>query len=217
MKIVVITLFPEMFSGVLSESILKRAQEKGLFKVEFINLRNFGSGNRRQVDDTPYGGGAGMVLRVDVMAKAVEAAKKLVENPKLVLLTPQGRTYKQAKAVEFARRKQDLILIAGHYEGFDERIRGLADEQISVGDYVLTGGEIPAMVIIDSVTRLLPGVLGKAESSEIESHSIEGVLEYPQYTRPEDWEGQKVPEVLLSGNHQKIEEWRKNQSQSKSQ
>jgi tRNA (guanine37-N1)-methyltransferase len=217
MKIVVITLFPEMFSGVLSESILKRAQEKGLFKVEFINLRNFGFGNRRQVDDTPYGGGVGMVLRVDVMAKAVEAAKKLVENPKLVLLTPQGTTYKQAKAAEFASRKQDLILIAGHYEGFDERIRSLADEQISVGDYVLTGGEIPAMVIIDSVARLLPGVLGKAESSEIESHSIEGVLEYPQYTRPEDWQGQKVPEVLLSGNHQKIEEWRKNQSQSKSQ
>lgn len=216
MKYIVITLFPEMFTGPLSESILNRAIEKGLIEVEFVNLRDFGIGPRKQVDDTPYGGGAGMVLRVDVMAKAIEAAKKKAPGAKVLLMTPQGETFMQAKAKEFAEKGENLILIAGHYEGFDERIRNLVDEQISIGEFVLTGGELPAMMIIDAVSRLIPGVLGKEESFEEESHSIEGVLEYPHYTRPEEWEGQKVPEILLSGNHAKIAEWRSEQSKPKS-
>jgi tRNA (guanine37-N1)-methyltransferase len=216
MKFIIITLFPEMFEGPLSESILKRATEKGLIEFEFLNLRDFGLGPRKQVDDTPYGGGAGMVLRVDVMEKAIEAAKSKSEASRVILMTPQGKTFRQPKAKELATANRDLILIAGHYEGFDERIRDLVDDQVSIGDFVLTGGELPAMVVIDAVSRLIPGVLGKEESFEEESHSTEGIVEYPHYTRPEEFRGKNVPQILLSGNHAKIAEWRKDQSRIKS-
>lgn len=218
MKFIIITLFPEMFTGVLSESILKRAQEKGIFEVEFVNLRDFGVGPRKQVDDTPYGGGAGMVLRVDVLAKALDFAKLKVENKKskVLLMTPQGETFKQAKARELSENCENIIFVCGHYEGFDERIRDLVDEETSIGDFVLTGGEIPAMTIIDSVARLLPGVLGKEESHQDESHSVEGRIEYPHYTRPEEFEGKKVPDVLLSGHHAEIAKWRERESNRKS-
>lgn len=216
MKFVIITLFPEMFSGILNESILKRAIENNFIEVEFVNLRDFGIGLRKQVDDNPYGGGAGMVLRVDVMSNALEYAKKQVGKNKVLLMTPQGEQFSQAKASEFANKDEDLIIICGHYEGFDERIRELVDEEISLGNFVLTGGEIPAMAIIDGVSRLLPGVLGKEASHQDETHSVEGRIEYPQYTRPEMWSNKKVPEVLLSGNHQKIAEWREEKSIEKS-
>lgn len=212
MKFIVITLFPEMIKGFLVESILQRGQEKGIFSVEFVNLRDFGIGPRKQVDDTPYGGGAGMVLKVDVVNEAIGAAKKLSPKAKVVLLTPQGELLKQKIVQNLSSEKNDLILICGHYEGFDERVRNLVDLELSIGDYVLTGGEIAATVLIDSVARLLPGVLGSEKSTIEESHSIEGQLEYPQYTRPADFEGQKVPEILLSGNHAEIEKWRQEQS-----
>lgn len=218
MKFIVITLFPEMFSGVLGESILKRGIEKGLFGVEFINLRDFGLGNRKQVDDTPYGGGAGMVLRVDVMSEALKAAKKLSKSkhPRVFLLTPQGKVFDQDKAKTSVEDFEDIILICGHYEGFDERIRALVDDEISLGKFVLTGGEIPAMAIIDSVARLIPGVLGKEESFQLETFSNENEIEHPQFTRPETWNNQRVPDVLLSGNHAEIEKWRKLSSAEKS-
>jgi tRNA (guanine37-N1)-methyltransferase len=218
MKFVIVTLFPEMFEGVTRSSILGRAVEKGAVEFEFINLREFGVGPRKQVDDTPYGGGSGMVLRVDVMANAIEAAKELMGKSqfKVLLLTPQGNRLVQSKVQDMAIFQGNYILICGHYEGFDERIRGLVDEEISIGDYVMTGGEIGAMVLIDSISRLLPDVLGSEESHLDESHNVEGRIEYPHYTRPETWEGKKVPEVLLSGNHKKIDEWRKQESLKKS-
>lgn len=218
MKFVIITLFPEMFEGVLASSILGRAQEKGIIEAELVNLRDFGIGSRKQVDDTPYGGGAGMVLRVDIVAAALEAAKLLIPNSKfkILLMTPQGKTFSQPMAKEYADSGEDMILVCGHYEGFDERIRGLVDAEISIGDYVLTGGELPAMVLIDGISRLLPGVLGSEQSHQDESHSEEGRVEYPHYTRPDDWEGKMVPEVLKSGNHAEIEKWRLQQSGKKS-
>jgi len=218
-KFVVITLFPEMFEGIISNSILGRAGEKNLISVDFINLRDFGLGARKQVDDTPYGGGSGMVLRVDVVDKALESAKSKIHNSafKILLMTPQGIRLKQNKLSEMAGYSGDYIIICGHYEGFDERIRTLVDEEISIGDFVLTGGEIPAMVLIDGISRLLPGVLGSANSHVDETHSENGRIEYPQYTRPESWDGADVPAVLLSGNHQKIQEWRDNASRVKSQ
>ncbi|MDD5692939.1 MAG: tRNA (guanosine(37)-N1)-methyltransferase TrmD [Patescibacteria group bacterium] len=214
MKFIIITLFPEMFEGFLSCSILKRAQEKGHIEVEFINLRDFGLGKRKQVDDTPYGGGAGMVLRVDVVAKAIESAKSIYPNAKTILLTPQGETFDQQLAGKLTKEK-GLILICGHYEGFDERIRALVDQELSIGQYILTGGELAAGVVIDTVARLIPGTLGKVESIGEETYMCKGQIEYPQYTKPEEWKGQKVPDVLLSGHHQKISEWRKAQSDLK--
>lgn len=211
MKITILTLFPEMFKGILSESIIGRAQKNGLVDIEVVNLRDWGIGNHKTVDDTPYGGGAGMVLRVDVVAKALKDIKK--KNPKAItiLLTPQGEKYDQKKARSLSGKKEGFILICGHYEGFDERVRDLVDEEISLGDYVLTGGEPAAAVIVDSVVRLLPGVLGKEESHEHES--FENVtLEHPHYTRPEEFEGKKVPEVLLSGNHAEINKWRREEA-----
>lgn len=207
-----------MFDGVLASSILGRAQEKGVVHFEFINLRNFGIGPRKQVDDTPYGGGAGMVLRVDVVAEALTAAKQITssKNSKVLLMTPQGERLTQPKLREMATFDGDYIIICGHYEGFDERIRSLVDEEISIGDYVLTGGEIPAMTLVDGITRLLPGVLGSEESHVDESHSSKGRIEYPHYTRPEEWQGQSVPDVLRSGNHAEIEKWRLQQSHKKS-
>ena len=207
-----------MFENVLGGSILGRAQEKGLLQVEYINLRDFGVGPRKQVDDTPYGGGAGMVLRVDVMAAALRAAKDKLQTTKykIILMTPQGERLQQPKLRDMAGFDGDYIIVCGHYEGFDERIRSLVDEEVSIGDFVLTGGELPAMVLIDRIARLLPGVLGREESHQDETHSEQGRIEYPHYTRPEKWEEQTVPEVLLSGNHKNIEKWRLEQSELKS-
>lgn len=212
MRIDCLTLFPEMFESVLGHSILKRAQEKGLLEVVLTNIRDFAEGSYRKVDDKPYGGGPGMVMMPDPVFKSVEHAESLSpEEPKIILLTPQGQVFNQAKARELSREKR-LLLISGRYEGFDERIRtGLGAEEISVGDYVLSGGELPAMIIIDAVTRLIEGVLGDEDSAEDDSFS-DGLLEYPQYTRPENYRGMKVPDILLSGNHAKIAEWRKKKS-----
>ena len=207
-----------MFDGVTSSSILKRAVEKGFVDFEFVNLRDFGIGPRKQVDDTPYGGGAGMVLRVDVIAAALAAAKLKVKSKKLkvLLMTPQGERLLQPKLRKMADFDGDYIIICGHYEGFDERIRSLVDAEISIGDFVLTGGEIPAMVLVDGITRLLPGVLGSDESHQDESYSELNRIEYPHYTRPEEWQGLVVPEVLKSGNHAEIAKWREAQSLIKS-
>lgn len=207
MKFDVLTLFPEMFE-VLNQSILGKAQEKNLIDINLINIRDFSKDKHKKVDDTPYGGGAGMVMRADVVYDAFKSVE--TPNSKLIYLTPQGKTLNQAKVEELAKNEH-LILLCGHYEGIDQRvIDKIVDEEISIGDYVLTGGEIPAMVLIDSVSRYIEGVI-KNDSKKEESFS-QGLLEYPQYTRPEEFEGQKVPEVLLSGHHQKIEKWRKEQA-----
>ena len=207
MKFDVLTLFPEMFE-VLNQSILGKAQEKNLIDINLINIRDFSKDKHKKVDDSPYGGGAGMVMRADVVYDAFKSVK--TPNSKLIYLTPQGKPLNQAKVEELAKNEH-LILLCGHYEGIDQRvIDKIVDEEISIGDYVLTGGEIPAMVLIDSVSRYIEGVI-KNDSKEEESFS-QGLLEYPQYTRPEEFEGQKIPEVLLSGHHQKIEKWRKEQA-----
>lgn len=219
MKISIITLFPEVFEPILSSSILKRAQNKKLVEFELINLRGFGEGKHQVVDDRPYGGGAGMVLKPDVLVRALKSiitpqntsnTKKL----KIILMSASGSHYKQARAKELSKLDH-LIIICGHYEGVDQRfIENYVGEEISIGDYVLTGGEIPAMVTVDSITRLIPGVLEKPEAVEEESFS-ENLLEYPHYTRPEEFEGEKVPEILLSGNHAKIKKWRQEKSLEK--
>lgn len=211
MKIQIITLFPEMFPGVLNASMLWKAQDKGLVEISYINLRDFGLGPRKQVDDTPYGGGDGMLLKPEPLFAVAEKAKKNDTKAKVLLMTPRGKLWTQKSAQKFSK-VEGLIIICGRYEGYDERITSLVDEQISIGSYVLTGGELPAMVVIDSVVRLIPGVLGGETSAEIESFSDGKTVEYPQYTRPEDFKGMKVPEVLLSGDHAKIEKWRKEQS-----
>lgn len=220
MQIHILTLFPEMFAGPFSESILKRAQEKGIFNIRLHQLRDYALDKHQTVDDTPYGGGKGMVLKVDIIDRALEDIKNQISknsksSPKTFLLTPQGKRYCQDKAIELSKY-ESIILICGHYEGFDERIRGLVDEEISLGDFVLTGGEIPAMAIVDSVARLLPGVISE-ESPDEESfmqkdESGNYLLEYPQYTRPVEFKGKKVPDVLLSGNHAEIAKWRKENS-----
>ncbi len=218
MKFVIITLFPEMFNNVFGSSILGRAKEKGLIDFDFVNLRDFGIGPRRQVDDTPYGGGAGMILRVDVLASAIAAAKAKIKSKesKIILMTPQGERLRQLRLRELSKFDGDYILVCGHYEGFDERVRVLVDEEISIGDFVLTGGELGAMILVDGISRLIPGVLGKEESHQDESHSEEGRIEYPHYTRPEVFDNQKVPEVLKSGNHARIEAWRDAESKRRS-
>ncbi|HEY5549752.1 MAG TPA: tRNA (guanosine(37)-N1)-methyltransferase TrmD [Candidatus Saccharimonadales bacterium] len=216
MKIKVITLFPEIFEGVLNASMLWKAQEKKLVEYELINLRDFGLGPRKQVDDTPYGGGDGMVLKPEPLFAAVEKAKKTDPGAHVLLMTPRGELFNQKIAREFASTEAGLIIICGRYEGYDERTTSVVDKQFSIGEYVLTGGELPAMVVIDAVTRLIPGVLGGETSAERESFSQAGVVEYPQYTRPEEFQGMKVPQVLLSGHHAQIEEWRKNQSKQAS-
>lgn len=211
MKIDIVTLFPKMFSGPFDESIVKRAQDKNLVQVQIHDLRQWGLDKRRTVDDKTYGGGTGMILRVDVIDRALKDIKSSTINhqPLIILLDAGGEKFTQQKAVEFSKLEH-LILIAGHYEGVDHRVHEhLVDEVISIGDYVLTGGEIPAMVITDAVVRLIPGVLEKPEATQIESFSQEGVVEFPQYTRPETYKNWKVPEVLLSGNHKEIEKWRK--------
>jgi len=212
MRIDVLTLFPEMFQSPLSCSILKRAQEKGIVKIVFTNIRDFALDKYRKVDDKPYGGGPGMVMMPGPVFDCFEYVQKLSpEKGRVILLTPQGERFSQAKAAELSAENR-LILISGKYEGFDERIRiGLGAEQISIGDYVISGGELAAMVIIDAVVRLLPGAVGDEESLKSESFS-EGLLEYPQYTRPEVFRGMKVPDILLSGDHGKIEQWRRRQA-----
>ena len=209
MKVDILTLFPKMFSGPFAESIVKRAGDKGLVEIAIHDLRDWGEGERRTVDDRPYGGGVGMILRVDIIEAALKDLR--TKNSRVILMDAGGETFTQEKARNFSK-SEHLIIIAGHYEGVDHRVHEhLADEVISIGDYVLTGGEIPAMVITDAVVRLIPGVLEKPEATEIESFSQEGVKEFPQYTRPETYKGWKVPEVLLSGNHKEIEKWRKEQ------
>jgi tRNA (guanine37-N1)-methyltransferase len=208
----VITLFPEMFTGVFGASMLWKAQDQGIVKLTTIDLRQFGLGPRRQVDDAPYGGGDGMLLKPEPLFAAVEAAKANDSDALVLLMTPRGQRWNQALAQEFADDGRGLIFICGRYEGYDERVTTVVDRQVSVGDYVLTGGEIPAMAIVDSVTRLIPGVLGGEQSAIIESFSDGETLEFPQYTRPVEFRGMKVPDVLLSGNHGQIESWRQAQS-----
>jgi tRNA (guanine37-N1)-methyltransferase len=211
MRIDILTLFPNMFTGVFNESILKKAQEKKAVSLNVINFRDFADNKHKTVDDYPYGGGAGMVLKPQPIFDAVAHVTKDSERPRIILLCPQGERYTQKKAEELAKEKH-LVLICGHYEGYDERIREyLATDEISIGDYVLTGGELGAMVIVDSVVRLLPGVLGN-EASAVHDSFSSGLLEHPHYTRPADFRGMKVPDVLLSGNHRLIEEWREKQS-----
>lgn len=191
-----------MFDGPFDSSIIKRAKMQGKISIDFINIRDFAIDKHKSVDDHPYGGGPGMILRVDVIDKALKKLKG-----KKVLLDPTGLKYAQSKAREYSKLEH-LILVSGHYEGVDARIDELVDEKISIGDYVLTGGEIPAMVIVDSITRLLPGVLKKEEATQSESFTQDGVLEYPQYTRPKSYKGKKVPDILISGDHKKIAAWR---------
>lgn len=207
-KIQIISLFPEMFDGVLNTSMMWKAQKEGAAEFGLINLRDFGIGPRQQVDDTPYGGGDGMLLKPEPLFAAVEAAKQNDPEARVVLMTPRGQRWMQKTAQEWADDTKGLIFICSRYEGYDERIVTLVDDQVSVGDYVLTGGELPAMTVIDSVVRLIPGVLGGETSAEIESFSDGETLEFPQYTRPEEFRGMKVPEVLLSGHHGQIAKWR---------
>lgn len=216
MRIDILTLFPAMFKGPFEESIIKRAQEKDLVEIKIHNLRDWAIDKRRTVDGKTYGGGTGMVLMVEPIYKALKVLKSKVKSPKskVILLSPRGKLFNQKKVQELSGLDH-LILICGHYEGVDERVsEHLVDEEISIGDYVLTGGEIPTMVVVDTVVRLLPGVLEKAQATKLESFSKE-LLEYPQYTRPENFRGWKVPEVLLSGDHKKIEEWRKQKAKEK--
>jgi len=211
-KIQIITLFPEMFDGVLNASMLWKAQDKKLTEFKLINLRDFGLGPRKQVDDTPDGGGDGMLLMVEPLFKAIELAKENCPNAKVVLMTPKGERWVQSKAQTWADSIEDIIIVCGRYEGYDERILNLVDYPVSIGDYVLTGGELAAMILVDSIVRLIPGVLGGENSAKIESFSDGETLEYPQYTRPEVFRDMKVPDVLLSGNHAEIAKWRKENS-----
>ena len=227
----IITIFPEIFSSYFDESIIKRAREKGIIDIKIHDLRGWTDDRHRTVDDTPYGGGAGMVMKVDVLYRAIrniknygsrimnKERKKEIGKLKTVLFSAKGRKWNQALARKYSKL-DSVIMVCGRYEGVDERVKKFTDEEISIGDYVLTGGEIPAMAVVDSITRLLPGVLGNAESARDESHSQPGVLEYPQYTRPEIFEigGKKyrVPKILLSGNHEKIKEWRARHIRQKS-
>lgn len=215
MKISIITLFPEVFQPILNTSILLRAQKKSLVEFELINLRDFGAGNHKIVDGRPYGGGAGMVLRVDILAKAINMiVKKTKKQPYIILTSASGKPYKQKMAQKFSKLEH-IVIVCGHYEGVDQRFADkFVSEEISIGDYVLTGGEIPAMVIIDTVTRLIPKVLKKPEATKDESFS-QRLLEYPQYTRPEEFAGKQVPAVLLSGNHSEIKKWRAQKSLEK--
>ena len=209
MKIDILTLFPEMFAGPFDESILRRDQDKLLVEITIHNLRKWAEDKHKTVDDRPYGGGPGMILRVDIIDKALTSLKKDRKSTKVILLDAKGKRFTQNKAKSLSKSKH-LILIAGHYEGIDHRVHEhLVNEVISVGDFVLTGGEIPAMVVVDSIVRLIPGVI-KPESLQEESFSkMENFTEYPQYTRPDNYQGWKVPEVLLSGNHKEINKWKK--------
>ena len=212
-KIQVITLFPEMFDGVLNSSMMWKAQDQKVVEFRMINLRDFGLGLRKRVDDTPYGGGDGMLLMPEPLFAAINNAKNYDKSAKVVLMTPRGNRWKQSIAQTWADSDDGYIFVCGRYEGYDERILTLVDEQVSVGDYVLTGGELPAMTVIDSIVRLIPGVLGGEMSAAIESFSDGETLEFPQYTRPEVFRDMEVPKVLLSGNHAEIAKWRAENSQ----
>jgi tRNA (guanine37-N1)-methyltransferase len=208
MRIDILTLFPEMFKSPFEESIIKRAREKSLVEINVTNIRDFASGRHLQVDDYPYGGGAGMVMKPDVLAAAIRSFQNA--ESWVVYMSPQGKLLQQSKVQELAQKKH-LIILCGHYEGIDCRVSAMIDEEISIGDYVLTGGELPAMVLIDATVRYIPGVLGTQESLTEESFSA-NLLEYPHYTRPPVFEGQEVPSVLISGHHENIRKWRKKQS-----
>ena len=204
MRIDILTLFPNMFKNILEESIIKRAIEQNLIKINIINFRDYSPLNNQQVDDTPYGGGSGMVLRCEPIFLAIDDIK--TPESKVILLTPEGKTYNQKQAKDFSKEKH-LIIICGHYEGFDERIKTLVDCEISIGDFILTGGEIPAMILVDSISRLVDGVI---TSGSLESESFENnLLDYPTYTKPREYRGLTVPEILLSGDHKKIADYRK--------
>lgn len=212
MRVDVVTLFPELFSTFKTVSFVGRAHELDLLQLHTENLRDYGTGKHKSVDDTPYGGGSGMVLRVDVLAACLESLDAKADVPAhRVLLTPQGAPFHQRTAERLAGLPR-IALICGRYEGFDERVRGIVHEEISLGDFVMTGGEVCAMAIVEATVRLLPGVLGNAESAREESHAEDGMLEYPHYTRPAEFRGQKVPEMLSSGNHAKIAAWRREQA-----
>lgn len=229
MKITILTLFPDMFAGPFDHSIIKRVKEKGLVEIEYVNIRDFGLGKHQIIDDTPYGGGVGMVMRVDVVHEAIKKAtcnkqhatsnvSPVTCHEKIILLTASGKPFTQSLAKEYSQLDH-LILICGHYEGIDDRIKHYIDEEISIGDFVLTGGELPAMLITDAVTRLIPGAItdGAVEDESfsvgapglVNAHSNAPLLEYPHYTKPQDYDGHKVPDVLLNGNHAKIDTWRK--------
>lgn len=215
MRIDIVTIFPKMFDAVLGESIIKRAKEKKVVEINVIDLRLFSKDKHRKVDDKPFGGGPGMVMNAEPFFEAVNYIRKKTKDQRLktrtILLSPRGKKLDHALAVKLSKYEH-MILLCGHYEGVDERVTGsLADDEISIGDFILTGGELPAMVIIDSVTRLLSGALGDENSCKEESFS-EGLLEYPHYTRPADYNGMKVPDVLLSGDHEKIKEWRRGEA-----
>lgn len=215
----IITIFPHIFESYFGESMIKRALKKKLINIDVINLRDFTNDKHKTVDDTPFGGGAGMIMKVEPIYKSMQSIKSKFGSRKsrVILFSAKGKKYTQADAVRLSKY-DNLTFICGRYEGVDERVaQNIADEEISIGDYILTGGEIPAMIVVDSVARLIPGVLGNKESPKDESHSKEGYLEYPQYTRPENFKEWKVPEVLLSGNHKEIEKWRKINSKIKNE
>lgn len=211
LKFTIITLFPEVLDPYLNTSMMWKAKKAGILDVDFVNLRDFGLGPHKSVDDTPYGGGDGMLLRPEPVFNAIESVKKQDKSAKVILPTPVGELWQQPLARQFAdsaKNSAHYIILCPHYEGYDERILSIVDYKISLGKYILTGGELPALIIIDSVIRLIPGVLGGEKSAEIESFSDGDNLEYPQYTKPADFRGMKVPEILLSGNHGEIDKWR---------
>ncbi|HZX96533.1 MAG TPA: tRNA (guanosine(37)-N1)-methyltransferase TrmD [Myxococcales bacterium] len=210
----ILTLFPRMVAAPLEESILGKAREKGLLRVQVTDIREFAGGKHRVTDDVPYGGGAGMVMKPEPLVAAIEAARTRAPSARVVLMSPQGARFDQAKAVELSRH-DSLVLVCGRYEGVDERVLGWVDEELSLGDFVLTGGEVAALAVVDAVARLLPGVLGNELSAQSESFTGEGLLEGPQYTRPPEFRGLKVPDVLLSGDHARIARWRKEQALSR--
>ena len=206
LKFTIITIFPHMLDSALGHSILKKAQEKGLIAVEQVDLRQYTTDRHHTTDDSPYGGGHGMVMKPEPLVAAIEEARRRSPSARVILLTPQGRVFTQREAQRLAQ-EQHLVLVCGRYEGIDERVKAFVDEEISVGDYTLSGGEPAANILIDAMSRLIPGVLGNFESAVDESFS-DGLLEYPQYTRPEEFRGMKVPEVLLCGDHERIKQWR---------
>ena len=211
MEVVVLTLFPRMVAGPLAESLLGKAQEKGLLRARVVDIRDFAQGKHRVTDDVPYGGGAGMVMKPEPLVSAIEAARAASPGAHVVLLTPQGARFDQRKAEELARRKR-LVLVCGRYEGVDERVLSFVDEELSLGDFILQGGEVAALAVIEAVARLVPGVLGNEESTRSESFAGEMLLEGPQYTRPPEFRGMAVPEPLLSGDHARIARWRRRQA-----
>ena len=214
LSVEVLTLFPRMVQAPLEESILGKALAKGLLRVTVTDIRDFAAGKHRVTDDVPYGGGAGMVMKPEPLVLAIEAAKKREPSARVILTSPQGRRFDQAKAQELLAAEK-LILVCGRYEGVDERVLAFVDEELSLGDFILSGGELAALAVVDAVARLAPGVLGNELSAQSESFTSEGLLEGPQYTRPPEFRGQRVPEVLLSGDHAKIEAWRKEQARSR--